>query len=233
MVIKNFPDLNRKMIVTNKDETMSTLPNKRPLSPSSIRYFPDDTPNEKLTSSIKTKVSSPSSRGFKSSSKKRVSFNRTVAVKCLYSKKNPRKTEEEIKNYWYQDDEYQRMWDRNDTLVRLGEIYHSRQEPLPTCLHHSIKECKDDIEKRDEGDFLCIRGLEACFEDEYFNKKEKRRDAIHSVLIEQECQYLEGSYDEQAIADVYSKIAAPRVFRAVWLAMEDRIKAKEYCRDVQ
>merc|ERR1711937_294197 len=163
-----------------------------------------------MGSSIKTKVSSPSSRGFKSSSKKRVSFNRTVAVKCLYSKKNPRKTEEEIKNYWYQDDEYQRMWDRNDTLVRLGEIYHSRQEPLPTCLHHCIKECKDDIEKR-----------------------EKRRDAIHSVLIEQECQCLEGSYDEQAIADVYSKIAAPRVFRAVWLAMEDRIKAKEYCRDIQ
>ena len=105
---------------------------------------------------------------------------------------------------------------KNEKLVRRAKKYHSSGEPLPSELPRRLQGFEEDIEDKEEGLFLCTRGLEST-------ARSYRRESIRMVLEEQELQILEGVYDDELIADVYSEANKHCRFKAVYLAMEDRL----------
>lgn len=161
-----------------------------------------------------TASSSPSSF---TSVRRKVRFLPLVRAKDTISRHDM--TEDEIQRCFLQDDEYDEIWDRNKRLVRRAKNYHSTGLPLPSPLPKKLEGFEDDVEtKPDGGSYLCTRGLESA-------SKSQRRKSIECVLAEQDFQILEGYYDEEALSEIYSHVTSSCRFRAVYLAMEDRIDA--------
>jgi len=134
-------------------------------------------------------------------------------------------TDEEHENYWLQEEEYTRLRRRNRELIRRADTLKSRAGPIPSSDSELFSEFEDDIEKKEDGDYLCIRGLESGAKSESIRKKTYRRESIQRVLVEQEFQCIQGFRDAEAISEAYTEVASPCKFRAVHLAMEDRIAA--------
>jgi hypothetical protein len=137
-------------------------------------------------------------------------------------------TEEEAENCWFQDDEYADIRQRNRMVIRHGEAFYSLREPLPNDSYYNEDYSEEDIEKKEDGDYLCIRGLESRSKSGAIRKKTYRRDSIQRVLVEQEFQRVQGLRDENAISELYIEFTSPCKFRAVHMAMEDRIAANDY-----
>lgn len=128
-------------------------------------------------------------------------------------------TEEEITNCFLQDEDYDDIWNHNKRLIRRAKNFHISGCALPSPRPSCLEGFEDDIETKVSGaQFLCTRGLEN-------SSKKHRRKSIDRVLEEQDFQILEGYYDVDVISEIYSVAAAPSKFRAVYLAMEDRIEA--------
>ena len=216
----------RDMSFLDIDERNTRGMRTRTPSPSSVRCFPDEGPRRSLASSIKPQDSLPSTPSPLSRSNRRVCFEPWVGVKSTISIEEM--TDEEIESYWLQQDDYLRIRQRNRTVIRCAET-HPRGEPLPSSSSEIYEDCQDDIERRESGDYLCIRGLESGSKSESFRKRSYRRNSIQRVLIEQEFQGLQGLRDERVIAELYIEVTSPCKFRAVHKAMEDRITAEEYC----
>jgi hypothetical protein len=130
-------------------------------------------------------------------------------------------TDEEINNSFLQDEDYDEMRSHNKRIIRRFKNYHSSGDPLPSPLPKCCEDFEDDIESKENGLFLCIRGLERIAN----NYESYRQKSIDAVLEEQDFQDLEGYYDVDVIAELYAQINSPCKFRAVYLAMEDRIEA--------
>ena len=135
-------------------------------------------------------------------------------------------TEDEITRCFLQDDEYDDMWEQNQKVLRRAKKYHSSGEPLPSDLPRKLEGFEDDIEEREKGLFLCTRGLESI-------ARSYRRESIERVLEEQEYQYLDGFYDDELIAGVYIEANKRSKFKAVYLAMEDRLAVCEAPTELQ
>lgn len=127
-------------------------------------------------------------------------------------------TVEELTSCFLQDEDYDEIWNHNKRLVRRAKNYHISGGALPSPRPSCLEGFEDDIETKESGEFLCTRGLES-------SSKRHRRKSIDRVLEEQDFQILEGYYDVDVISEIYSVAAAPSKFRAVYLAMEDRIEA--------
>ena len=197
----------------------------RTSSPSSVRGFIDEETSASLHSSFKS-FDSTASEDASTTNPKRVNFAPMVGVKDTISMFDM--TDEEYENYWLSDDEYQYIRRRNRLLIKRAELFQSfRGKPLPASHSDSYDDLEDDIECKPEGDFLCVRGLESGTRKENIRKKTYRRNSIQQVLLEQELQSRHGCRDEEAIAQVYSEMVSPCKFRAVHLAMEDRLAATQ------
>ena len=155
-----------------------------------------------------------------SSTRRRVRFMPMVKVKDTISRHNM--TDEEINNCFLQDEDYDEIRSHNKRIIRRFKSYHSLGDPLPSPLPKCCMDFEDDIETMENGMFLCTRGLERISSNSYHSYRQKSIDA---VLEEQDYQDLEGYYDDDAIAELYVEINSPCKFRAVYLAMEDRIEA--------
>ena len=220
-VLQRFLPPTRDMSFTDLEETITKSMRSRDSSPSSVRCFVDDKTKTSLDSSIKPPDTLPSTHA---SSTRKVGFKSWVAVKDTISIFDM--TEEEIENYWLSEDEFKSIRRRNRLLIRRAEAF-GYKKPLPSSHSESYDDCEDDIEKKEDGDFLCIRGLESATRSGSIKKKTSRRNAIMQVLLEQEFQSVQRYSDENAIAEVYVEYASPCKFRAVHLAMEDRLAAVE------
>jgi hypothetical protein len=135
-------------------------------------------------------------------------------------------TEEEAENYWLRDDEYVEIRRRNRMVIRHGEAFYQLGEPLPNDSYYNEDYSAEDIEQKEDGDYLCIRGLESGSKSGSIRKKTNRRNSIQQVLVEQEFQRVQGYRDETTISELYIEATSPCKFRAVHLAMEDRIAAE-------
>jgi len=199
----------------------------RASSPSSVRCLVDDEqPRASLDSIIKSFDVLPSRDASTSATKRTVGFAPWVGVKDTISVFDM--TDEEIENYWLSDEEYERIRRRNRLLIRRAKKLQSRGgKPLPPSHSESYEDCEDDIERKADGDYLCIRGLESGTGSQNIRKKTCRRNSIQQVLLEQEFQSVQCYRDDEAIAEVYMEVASPCKFRAVHLAMEDRLEAME------
>ncbi len=210
----SFSDLEQQ-----ETKTMRT----RASSPSSVRCFVEE-PKRSLSSSIKQTDSLPSRDA--SSAIRKVGFSEWVGVKDTISVFDM--TDDEIESYWLQDDEYSRIRRRNRLLIRRAETFNFLAgKPLPPSHSDCYDDCEDDIERKADGDYLCMRGLESGTKKENMRKKTYRRNSIQQVLVEQEFQSVQGLRDDDAIAEVYVEVTTPCKFRAVHLAMEDRLAAEE------
>jgi hypothetical protein len=203
-------------------------------SPTSVRCFLDGGAGRSLASEFKSlDVSdhsavfcdpedvcstscSSSSSSQTSVSRRRVRFLPVVRAKNTISRYDM--TDEEIRNSFLQEEEYDEIWEHNQRLLRRAMYFHQYAEPLPTPLPKQIIGFEDDIEAKKEGGFLCTRGLESV-------DKANRRKSIDTVLLEQEYQIMEGFYDDDFIAEIYAEASSACRFRAVCQAMEDRLDA--------
>ena len=211
----------REQSFADLDGRKTKLLRTRASSPSSVRCFVEEEPKKSLVSSIKPVDSLPSRNA--STSTRKVGFASWVGVKDTISVFDM--TDDEIENYWLQEDEYMEIRRRNRALIRRAEKLHSLREPLPAS--ESYEELGDDIEQKEDGNYLSFRGLESGTRSESMRKKTSRRNSIQRVLIEQEFQCLQGYHDDEAIADLYTEVTSPCKFRAVHLAMEDRIASQQ------
>ena len=195
----------------------------RALSPTSVRCFPNEDLNRSLTSSFKPQDPFPSTHSHLTSRRK-VGFEPWVGVKNTISRKDM--TDEEKESYWLQDEDYERIRRRIRMIIRRVETYSG--DPLSSSDMDMYEECKDDIETRENGEYLCSRGLESASKPESLRKKSHRRNSTQRVLIEQEFQFLQGIHDESMIAELYTEVTSSCKFRAVHRAMEDRTAVEEY-----
>lgn len=210
--------------LTDLEEKTTKPMRTRASSPSSVRCFVDEKPKSSLASSIKKTDSLPSRDA--SITNRKVGFSEWVGVKDTISVSDM--TDEEIESYWLQEDEYSRIRRRNRLLIRRAEAFKFLSgKPLPPSHSECYDDCEDDIERKTDGDYLCMRGLESATKSENMRKKTCRRNSIQQVLVEQEFQSVQGLRDDDAIAEVYMEVTTPCKFRAVHLAMEDRIAAAE------
>ena len=130
-------------------------------------------------------------------------------------------TEDEITQCFLQEDEYDDIWEQNQRLLRRAKKYHLKGEPLPQEALESelfLEGFELDIETKEKGQFLCVRGLESV-------ARSYRQESIDRVLEEQEFQVMEGFYDDELIAEVYAEANKRCKFKAVYMAMEDRLSA--------
>lgn len=167
------------------------------------------------TNSI-TDSSTSSSSSSSSSSTRRVHFLPLVRAKDTISRYDM--TQDEITRCFLQEDEYDDIWEQNQRLLRRAKKYHLKGEPLPADAMQKLEGFELDIETKEKGDYLCVRGLESV-------ARSYRRESIERVLEEQEFQILEGFYDDELIAEVYAEANKRCKFKAVYLAMEDRLSA--------
>ena len=116
---------------------------------------------------------------------------------------------------------------RNQLLIYRANKFHAYGEPLPDDHLASYEDCEDDIEYKEDGNYLCFRGLEAGLEAEKIRKKATRHEAIQRVLIEQEFQKMLGSPNVEAIAKAYIDATSSCRHRAIRVGMEDRIASEE------
>lgn len=214
----------REMSFLDIDGNIAKSSRTRAQSPSSVRSFPDEGSRESHTSSIISQDVAPSMRLPLSTSRRTVGFEPWVGVKNTISRKDM--TDEEKESYWLQDEDYTRIRRRNRTIIRCAETYWG--EPLSPTNNDVYEECKDDIERRESGEYLCIRGLESGSKSESFRKKTYRRNSLQRVLIEQEFQCLQGFRDEETIAELYIEVTSPCKLRAEHRAVEDHIAVQEY-----
>lgn len=165
-------------------------------------------------SSSRSNISSTST----SSSSRRVRFLPLVRAKDTISRYDM--TEDEITRCFLQDYEYDIIWEQNQRIVRRAKKYHSTGEPLPAKAfeNKSLEGFELDIETKEKGEYLCTRGLETI-------ARNYRRESIECVLEEQEFQEMEGFYDDELIAEIYAEANKRCKFKAVYLAMEDRLSA--------
>lgn len=220
---QRFAPPTREMSFFDLEEKIVKPLKTRTLSPSSVRCFPDDETKQSLVSSIGLPDSLPSSAETDSSTRRKVSFAPWVGVKDTITRYDM--TDEEHENYWLQDEEYTRLRRRNRELIRRADTQ-SLARPISSSESELFSEFEDDIEKKEDGDYLCMRGLESGAKSESIRKKTYRRESIQRVLDEQEFQCIQGFRDAEAISEVYTEVASPCKFRAVHLAMEDRIAAR-------
>ena len=172
----------------------------------------------------KVDTRSPSGSSSLSSSRRKIGFEPWVGVKNTISRYDM--TEEEVENCWLGDDEYVEIRRRNRMVIRHGESFYQLGEPLPDDSYYNEDYSAEDIEQKEDGDYLCIRGLESSSKSGSIRKKTYRRNSIQQVLVEQEYQRVQGFHDETAISELYIEHTSPSKFRAVHLAMEDRIAAE-------
>jgi len=220
----------REMSFADLDENNNDTPvlRTRAPSPSSVRCSLDKTSKQSLLSFIKPQDSLPSfsasDSSSLSSSRRKVGFEAWVGVKNTISRYDM--TEEEVENCWLGDDEYVEIRRRNRMVIRHGESFYQLGEPLPDDSYYNEDYSAEDIEQKEDGDYLCIRGLESSSKSGSIRKKTYRRNSIQQVLVEQEYQRVQGFHDETAISELYIEHTSPSKFRAVHLAMEDRIAAE-------
>ena len=217
-----------QMSTVDLEEIIPTPVKTRGVSPSSIRCFPEansQTSQPKRRSSLSSSMRSQNSlTSSPEHARRKVGFEAWVGVKNTISRYEL--SDEERQSYWLQDTEYQRIRRRNRSLIRHAEEY-CIADPLPSLSCNLYEDCEYDIEKTDRGHYLCMRGLESGTKIESMRKKTNRRNSIQRVLIEQEFQCLQGFHDDEAISEIYTEATSPCKFRAVHLAMEDRIAIED------
>jgi hypothetical protein len=109
-------------------------------------------------------------------------------------------SEDEIKNGWYDKDDFNRMSDD------VAEIAKMVGEGL----------------KHRNGEYLCIRGLEHIVEEELANfRAEKMINSIDAVLDEQEEQWDEGIDEPETIAELYTEYAKSLAEEAHQIGLRD------------
>jgi hypothetical protein len=95
-------------------------------------------------------------------------------------------SEDEIKNGWYDKDDFNRMSDDVSEIAKM---------------------VRDGLNHRN-GEILCTRGLEHIVEEELANfRAEKMLNSIDAVLDEQEEQWDEGIDEPEVIAELYTEYA--------------------------
>jgi hypothetical protein len=133
----------------------------------------------------------------------RVSFSEEIHVRSTISCKDY--TTEEIQACWYTGEENQRIH----------------------------RHCNKEIRKMDEGSELkdkkyCSRGLEGHTTIGTATKEENRWLAINAVLDEQMVQWEEGTFDENAIAEIYYIASSSCQVRASIVGLQDHRETKAY-----
>lgn len=196
----------RNLHIEGKKTSIASI---EPLNSSSLHSFDSTISNDSSTTS-----SSLSS----STSRKGVRFSPIVRVKDTISRHDM--TEDEITRSFLQQDEFEYIWEHTAKLLRRAKHYHSGGKPLRS-YSKCLKGFESDIEKTEKGNYLCTRGLEG-------SARSYQRTAIEQVLEEQELQILEGFYDDELIAEVYIEYNVRATFKAVYMAMEDRLTASYF-----
>jgi len=130
--------------------------------------------------------------------RRRIRFHERVQFKTI--RHVSEFSDEEIKNGWYDKDDFNRMSENVSDIARLiadGE----------TCLI---------------GEELCTRGLEHIVEEELADyRAEKMINSIDAVLDEQEEQWDEGKEDPGLIAELYAEYAKPLLREAHLIGLKD------------
>ena len=222
-ISRKYAALAREIMI-DEEERMAKSQSAGWPSPQSVLCFPNESTQKSLASYIEAQDTLPSFQPSLTSSRKKVSFHEWVCVKETISRKEIRK--EDKKKYWLSFNDYLDIRVRNRMLIRGSEFYPKGGPVLPS---HSelFKNCGDDIEKAEDGDYLFLRGL-VCSQSESFERKTLRRNAQQRVFIEQEFQWLEGFLDEEAIAERYLEITSPYCFQAIAKAIQDRKAVLDY-----
>lgn len=105
-------------------------------------------------------------------------------------------SEEEIKNGWYDKDDFNRMSEEVSEIAKLIE--------------------------KGIGHALCIRGLEHIVEEDLANyRAEKMINSIDAVLDEQEEQWDDGVEDSKLIAEIYAEYTKPLEKEAHLIGLKD------------
>lgn len=109
-------------------------------------------------------------------------------------------SEDEIKNGWYDKDDFNRMSENVSDIAKLIA----------------------DGETRLDGEELCTRGLEHIVEEELADyRAEKMINSIDAVLDEQEEQWDEGKEEPGLIAELYAEYAKPLLREAHLIGLRD------------
>lgn len=109
-------------------------------------------------------------------------------------------SEDEIKNGWYNKDDFDRMSDDVSEISKLLE---------------------KGVKRRD-GEDLCIRGLEHIVEKDLANYRAKKMiNSIDAVLDEQEEQWDKGEDEPELIAEIYAKYAKTLAKEAYAIGLRD------------
>lgn len=109
-------------------------------------------------------------------------------------------SDEEIKNGWYDKDDFNRMSDNVSDIAKLI----------------------GDGETTQDGEELCTRGLEHIVEEELADyRAEKMINSIDAVLDEQEEQWDEGKEEPGLIAELYAEYAKPLLREAHLIGLKD------------
>lgn len=109
-------------------------------------------------------------------------------------------SEDEIRNGWYDTDDFAQM---SDNVSEIAALVGKGKKSL-------------------NGEELCLRGLEHIIEEELAEyRAEKMLHSIDAVLDEQEQQWDEGKEDPEAIAKIYAEFGKPLIREAHMVGLED------------
>jgi len=139
-------------------------------------------------------VSKPSSKR----QKRRIRFHERVQFKTI--RHVSEFTDDEIRNGWYDKDDFNRMSENVSEIAQLIA----------------------DGETHLDGEVLCTRGLEHIVEEELADyRAEKMINSIDAVLDEQEEQWDEGKEEPGLIAELYAEYAKPLLKEAHLIGLKD------------
>ena len=144
------------------------------------------------------KDNKPSSNSNKKRQGRKIRFHGRVQFKSI--RHFSEFSEEEIRNGWYDKDDFNRMSDNVSEIAKLV----------------------GNGETRLNGEELCIRGLEHIVEEELADyRAEKMINSIDAVLDEQEEQWDEGKEEPELIAELYAEYAKPLLREAHLIGLKD------------
>jgi len=139
-------------------------------------------------------VSTPSSKR----KKRRIRFHERVQFKTI--RHVSEFTDDEIRNGWYDKDDFNRM---SENVSEIAQLIADGETTL-------------------DGEILCTRGLEHIVEEELADyRAEKMINSIDAVLDEQEEQWDEGKEEPGLIAELYAEYAKPLLKEAHLIGLKD------------
>lgn len=146
---------------------------------------------------------SPSKGPLHQSQRKSVNFNERVrAKKCLHYTDF---SDEEVKAYWYTEEDFKTM--KNAVRFEVNLLENGCLDPNTTSTQY------------------CCRGLENFTPEGIKRRMSNKNHCFAVVLEEQHLQREEGSFDQEYIAEIYEKAVASARRAALVLALQDRADA--------